>query len=318
MSRIVRVTTPSRLHFGLLRFEQAEGPSFGGLGMMINQPQVMVEITRSDDWSAEGAAADRALIFAQQAMQACGPADKHRLHVRVINMPPQHTGLGTGTQLALAIAAGVRTACGLPQAPLADLVASVHRGKRSAIGSHGFYGGGLILESGRSDVDALGKLQQRVDMPEDWPIVLITSQEEQGRHGRQESDAFGQLDSVPTKITDQLLRLALDEILPAAQRKDAETFDHAIHDYGKLAGNCFAKVQGGPLASPAIARRVEILRSINIPGVGQSSWGPTIFVMVRNEAPEALVAELTPRPEFANCTFTVTAPDNCGAEIATL
>jgi hypothetical protein len=64
----VTISTPSRLHFGLLRFEQAEGPSFGGLGMMIAEPRCVVRLITSNEWRASGPDANRAVAFAKQSL----------------------------------------------------------------------------------------------------------------------------------------------------------------------------------------------------------------------------------------------------------
>ena len=62
MTPSVRITTPSRLHFGLLRFSQESGPSYGGLGMMIDRPRVEVELSAADEWSVSGPYGERALV----------------------------------------------------------------------------------------------------------------------------------------------------------------------------------------------------------------------------------------------------------------
>ena len=55
---------------------------------------------------------------------------------------------------------------------------------------------------------------------------------------------------------------------------------------------------------------------MNLRGVGQSSWGPTLFAMVRDAEPESIVADLRPRLEFADCHFTIASPDNRGAVVS--
>jgi predicted sugar kinase len=57
-------------------------------------------------------------------------------------------------------------------------------------------------------------------------------------------------------------------------------FGDAVHEFNRRAGEPFAAAQGGAYASPAIAELIVELRALGIRGVGQSSWGPTVFAMV--------------------------------------
>ncbi|MCH7751507.1 MAG: hypothetical protein IH898_05060, partial [Planctomycetes bacterium] len=143
MTPSLRITTPSRLHFGLLRFSQESGPSYGGLGMMIDRPRVEVELSAAERWSVSGPYGERALELARRSLQACLPSTIHAVKVDVRAAPAPHSGLGAGTQLALAIATGVRQLCQAPPLEIERLVTSVGRGRRSAVGSHGFQLGGL-------------------------------------------------------------------------------------------------------------------------------------------------------------------------------
>ncbi len=316
--------------------------------MMVDKPSVIVKVCPANQWSAQGPAARRAMAWARKALAIFQPHSSCAFHLEVIASPTPHTGLGTGTQLALAIAKAIRTACDLPdlrraadsnvpspppaqrnsggegrvrggkflsaaRLTLPELALAMGRGRRSAIGSYGFQSGGLILETGHDATGNLGKLQQRISVPTDWRIILITPRAEHGCHGRLESEAFAQLGTMSQTTSNRLLELATCRILPAALRNDPATFDQAVYQYGLLAGECFTPVQGGPFASTATTRRVEALRHLGIHGVGQSSWGPTLFAFLRNDSPGALIAKLTPMPEFAGCDFLATGPDNRGA-----
>src|SRR5262245_26743773 len=137
------VSTPSRLHFGLLRFQQSEGASFGGLGMMIAEPRWKIELRLAERWSGEGVDHERAIEFGRLAITRLARNEPVALWVRITSAIPAHRGLGGGTQLALAVAAGVRSLFGLPRASATLLAAMVGRGQRSAVGTHGFLRGGL-------------------------------------------------------------------------------------------------------------------------------------------------------------------------------
>src|SRR5262245_52221988 len=97
-----RVTTGSRVHFGLLRPAPAGGErGFGGCGLMVEEPAVIVAAEPAAEWSATGPAAERALAVARRVTLT-----PHRIVVETC--PPEHTGLGVGTQLSLAVARALR------------------------------------------------------------------------------------------------------------------------------------------------------------------------------------------------------------------
>ena len=325
----VTISTPSRLHFGLLRFEQAEGPSFGGLGMMIADPRTTVRLTPANNWQAEGPDSERAVTHAQRALEHIKSAAGQRpvgadqntppaLHIEVLESIPPHQGLGSGTQLALAIAAGVRTLYGLPPASAEELAAMVGRGRRSAIGCHGFLSGGLLYELGSYPDETLGRLARRVEVPAAWRVVLITASSAAGLSGEHELGAFSRLPPVPAATTQRLEQRAHAAILPAAERDDAQAFGDALFEYGQLAGECFASVQGGAYASAEIAACVKTLRDLGVRGVGQSSWGPTVFAFAADQAhADEIVARMRAMPTWRTHSMRITHPDNHGAQTAT-
>lgn len=316
MNSAVRISAPSRLHFGLLRFSQRVGRSFGGLGMMIDRPRVVVELRPAERWSAHGPFAQRAMEFAQTALDSCPAPSARAFRVEVLEAPAPHTGLGSGTQLALAVAAGVRKLSQTPTESIEALAASVDRGRRSAVGSHGFELGGLIWEIGRQSSQTLGELKVRVETPDEWRVVLATLPHEQGLSGDREATAFERLPAVPPDVTQQLTLLAEKRIIPAAQNGDFDTFAAATYEYGHLAGSQFAAVQGGPFASPQIAAAVERIRSLGVSGVGQSSWGPTIFAFTPNEASaQELMDRLQQVDELADAHLSTSQPNNRGAHM---
>ncbi len=142
--------------------------------MMIDRPRVEIELSAAEQWSASGPYGERALELARRSLQTCPQSAIRAVKVDMRAAPVPHSGLGAGTQLALAIAAGVRQLCQAPPLEIERLVTSVGRGRRSAVGSHGFQLGGLIWEEGRRPGQSLSDLKRRVEVPTDWRIVLVT------------------------------------------------------------------------------------------------------------------------------------------------
>ena len=125
----VRVEAPARLHMGM--FDAAgDGPRrFGGLGVAVSRPAVVVEASASDGLSVEGADAERARAVAERCLAALGGLPGAR--VRVLEAIPAHAGLGSGTKLALAVTAAL---CALAGASPRSGGDGAHGGARRPLG----------------------------------------------------------------------------------------------------------------------------------------------------------------------------------------
>src|SRR5947209_3921968 len=122
---MIRVWTPSRLHFGLLNLGGGEpwpdldgrpalpGRRFGGVGLMVEEPGLSVSAEPARDWSASGPLAARTVEFARRFATTVPELSPHALIVE--QAPPEHAGLGTGTQLGLAVAKALALAAGQPE-----------------------------------------------------------------------------------------------------------------------------------------------------------------------------------------------------------
>jgi beta-RFAP synthase len=299
---MTRVTSGSRLHFGLLRLPPPgpwpPGRYFGGVGLMVREPAVTVAVEPAADWSATGPMADRALAFAS----ACVDTEA-RFAVRVESCPIDHTGLGVGTQLALATAAAVGRALGRDE-PAEELARRVGRGVRSAIGVHGFARGGFLVDGGKRAPDELAPLVARIDFPDDWRVVLFDPPGARRFHGVDESAAFAGLSAT---ADDAMARLVLFGMLPALADRDLPAFGDALTEYNARAGELFRPAQGGTYSTPQTAEVVAWLRRRGVRGAGQSSWGPTAFAVVGDAAEAAALVAASPVPAHA------TAARNGGA-----
>lgn len=313
--------TPSRLHFGLLSWGDAIPRQFGGVGLMIERPGLELSTEPAAEWRAEGPLASRVLNVAQGVAARLGSegfAPTPRL-IRIHRAPPEHVGLGTGTQLSLAVARALATAAGLPDVPVTRLATWTGRGLRSGIGLHGFDRGGLIVDAGRrraSDV-AIPPLLCRHDFPADWSVLVVIPPIEPGLFGADESRAFAALPPFPDRLVDRLCRLVLLGLVPAATERDLPTFGAALEELQHCVGTAFASAQGGIYAHESLADIVTWLRRQGLHGVGQSSWGPTLYGFLladeqRREAISRNIKELFGLPP--NNVFWTVA-DNTGARL---
>lgn len=292
---MTRVVTGSRLHFGLFHVsvdglthwpDGTPVRKFGGLGVMVNEPEIAVRVERSERWEAFGPLAERALSFARRASDSVVS-----LHVQVDHSPPEHIGLGVGTQLGLAVGTAVASELGKSMDSLA-IARLVGRGERSGIGVHGFAAGGFIVDSGKAEGAAIGLPLTRSEWPVEWPIVLARPRVTAGCHGDRERVAFARSrhpDSA-LRTTEKLTRLALLGLVPALLERDFVAFGLALYEFNRTAGEPFAADQGGVYASTKADALVSQIRKQGIVGCGQSSWGPTVFAVCRDSDEAAFLS----------------------------
>jgi beta-ribofuranosylaminobenzene 5'-phosphate synthase len=282
----VRVEAPARLHMGM--FDAAgEGPRrFGGLGVAVSRPAVIVEASASDELSVKGADAERARAVAERCLAALDGLPGAR--VRVLEAIPAHAGLGSGTKLALAVTAALCALAGASPDPAA-MARMAGRGARSAVGLWTFALGGFVVEGGRRQgVDQPAPLLTRHAMPEDWRCVLAIPAAAPGLSGGPEEAAFADLHSDPRRSA-EIAQLVLTALLPALVERDLSEFGAALTRVQRVVGDAFAPVQGGTF-HPQAAPLVDALLRFGAKGAGQSSWGPAVYGLVGNEEQAQLIA----------------------------
>jgi beta-ribofuranosylaminobenzene 5'-phosphate synthase len=276
----VRVEAPARLHLGMLAVADDGARRFGGFGVSISRPGVVIEARAADELSAEGADAERALMFARRCREALGLSGG--AHVRVVEAIPPHVGLGSGTKLALAVAQAVAVLAGRTvDAPA--LAQAAGRAARSAVGVWTFALGGLVVEGGvRRGVERPAPLLMHHRIPDEWRVVLVIPEAQPGLSGTAETEAFRRL--VPSaERSAAIAQLVLTSLLPALVERDLEEFGAALTRVQELVGDAFAAVQGGRF-HPGAGELVEALLRGGAAGAGQSSWGPAVYGVVGSEA----------------------------------
>lgn len=306
----VRVRTGSRLHLGLI-WPGGGGPRrFGGAGIMVEAPGVDLEAEPAEQLRVEGPMAARAESFAR----ACG-ADTWPVHLRLLATPEEHSGLGTGTQLAMAVAKACDSLRGT-SSPASELAVKTGRGRRSAIGIHGFQHGGFLVDGGKKDAAQLAPLLLRQDVPASWRFVLISPPSNTGLAGVNEEAAFQRLGEKGRAAAESLCHLLLVGMVPALVEQDLDAFGAALFEYGQRSGELFQQAQGGTYASPMAQSLVNELRSWSCAGVAQSSWGPTILAVTNGiDEAQSLAERIRQRFGDRAGAIKVTAPLNRGAAV---
>ena len=188
-ARTVFVEAPGRLHFGLLDLCGAIGRRFGGIGAAAPGPTLLVSATAFDALEVDGEDAERAATFARLLLAHHGIDGGARLCVH--RTLPAHAGLGSGTQLSLAVARALAEIHGITT-DTSTLARAVGRARRSAIGTWTFDGGGLVLEGGRRpESDGIAPLLARLPFPPTWQCVVAVPDSAPGISGIVEGQDAG-------------------------------------------------------------------------------------------------------------------------------
>lgn len=311
----VSVTTSARLHMGFFDLNGGLGRRFGSIGVALQTPTISLTAFPEQTFSAEGVGANRAVQIAEQLAQDL--KIKLGMHIKLDRVIPEHAGLGSGTQLSLAV--------GMAMSRLNDLDLSVNqiaaltkRGMRSGVGLGTFAKGGLIVDGGRATNSEVPPVIARADFPEDWPILLIFDQQHQGVHGAEEVSAFKNLPEFPAESSAILCRHVLMQALPAIVERDLKAFGEAIQALQAMTGDYFAPAQGGSrYTSPRVASALNLLKENGVYCFGQSSWGPTGFAVFENQT-QADICLQQLRLKFAAepaLQFVLTAANNQASRI---
>ena len=307
----VVVTAPARLHMGFIDLSGALGRHFGSIGLALNEIYTRLTLTQGERPQINGPSSERAGRYLTQLCEAFKVPD--RLNIEIEAAIPEHVGLGSGTQMALAIGTALSGFYGLELSVL-DIAAVLDRGLRSGIGIGVFEHGGLVVDGGKGENTVIPPVLVHLDLPADWRFILVFDKREKGLHGQEEIAAFEALPAFPRQEAERFCYLLLMQCLPALAERDLIRFGEVITQLQEAVGRHFAPVQGGLYASREVSEAMRWLAGQGAVAVGQTSWGPTGFCMIETSATaEGLVREAKNRyKESRELEFLVASANNRG------
>ncbi len=291
----IRITTPSRLHFGLIDLNGNIGRIDGGLGVALNEPNTIIE------------AKDQKTHYECQILNSPGYLRgeiedltnniiktlnlKNEVSLQITSNIPAHIGLGSKTQLSLAISKALCLLNHIEKTPY-ELARITLRGGTSRIGLTAFEKGGFIVDGGHT----FGKGEQKETylpssaskappapiiyweaVPDDWYFVIALPQLKRGAHGTEEIKVFQQNCPIALDDVKTICYIILMKLLPSMKDKKIETFGHGIYELQKVG---FKKLEI-ELQDELIPELIEFCMKNGAYGSGMSSFGPTTFALVR-------------------------------------
>lgn len=298
------------------------GRKFGSIGLSLEAPSLHLQASVASQLSVTAEHDVPFTVLAKAAAiaeQLISKLDLAGLELHIQQHIPEHAGLGSGTQIALAAGAAISN--------LFQLDLSAHRiaqltgrGKRSGIGIAAFEQGGLLIDGGRSgnaNVQTVPPLLARYVFPEVWRILLILDNSQPGVHGQQELLAFNDLPPFSESLAAHLCRQVLMQAMPAIVEKDLNAFGQSVQVLQQHVGDYFAPVQGGRYASRVVGEVLEYLQGTGLACFGQSSWGPTGFAIFETEhAAQQQLALLKNRFSDSVLSWQLCKACNTGAQVS--
>jgi beta-ribofuranosylaminobenzene 5'-phosphate synthase len=317
-----RVETGARLHFGFQNLALAHNRLYGGLGVALDEPRVVLDVEQAEELHCPDAELE------PYARDVLAVLDVDGAHITVEDRFERHVGLGSGTQLVLACLVGIANAYDESVDPRAS-APDLGRGGRSGVGVATFLDGKFVIDAGHptwrftnqppdaGTWDVPRPIVQQA-LPEEWRFVLVTPDVESGRSNENERESIqAVVKRADPGIADEIATLITRQLLPAVVEKDLAAFGEAVARLGRLNGAWYADEQGGVYRPPA-GRLLETLESSSvISGVGQSSWGPTIYAITDRENTETAtrVAKRALTKTNVDGTIRVVAPRNEGVSV---
>ena len=286
------IRTGCRLHFGL----DGVTPPFGGCGVMVDAMPTVVEAYRTDGFGVTGPAVTDDIRRRVEgiAVRIAEARKRDRLppvQIVVHRVTPPHHGLGSGTQLAMAVADAMGAIVDDPvernsHEHRENIVAVALRGQRSKVGTLGYFGGGYWSH------DASG--QRQIAVPVQWRWLIMTPHAPPPPVFGPREEAWFERSAVAKNKDASSVRKSLQrqmkQLDDAIASADFDATSTCLYDFNRQSGRLYGDVQRGCYRNEAVAALVDRLRGMGLAGVGQSSWGPAVFALCRNEAHALTIA----------------------------
>lgn len=305
----INVSAPARLHMGFIDLSGSLGRHFGSIGVALNEIGTRLTLSKSDRRLITGPSAQRAERCLSQLCSAMSVSDQ--VNITIETAIPEHVGLGSGTQMALAIGSALNAYYRLGLT-VREIASVMDRGLRSGIGIGVFEHGGLVVDGGRGEKTDIPPVLVHLDVPENWRFILVFDRRGQGLHGEQEIAAFEALPPFPQQEAEHLCYRIMMQALPAIAEHDLHQFGQVISQLQIAVGKHFAPAQGGIYASMEVGNAMSWLVKRGAVAIGQTSWGPTGFCAVENpELAETIVKQA--KTQFAgsdDLDFAVVSANN--------
>jgi beta-ribofuranosylaminobenzene 5'-phosphate synthase len=329
----IRITTPCRIHLSLIDENGFVGRVDGGIGLMLDRPNVVFEASNNaKEFKIKAHKYYRESIevinqIASKVFKAFNISNKN-FHFNLIRYYPSHVGLGSKTQLSLAIARAITKLKDINDLEIKELTKLVERGGTSGIGWRGFEAGGFILDAGHDF--GKGKEKEtflpssasttadpaltilRYPIPENWRFVLVIPNVKKGAFGDEEVSIFQSHAPVPKGEVTEVSHQILMKIIPGLMKNDLQCFGEGLKCIQKIG---FKKIEIS-LQHDIVKEFLNFFEEYGLKAYGMSSFGPSVIGIVESdEEANILLKEVQMRLKHIGGHIYICKPNNYGAKI---
>jgi beta-ribofuranosylaminobenzene 5'-phosphate synthase len=316
----VAISAPARLHLGDL-----DPFALGRFGyapvLAITEPRTVVEAEDAEVLEVSGFEADEARIYATRVLEAF---DLKGVKVTVKSVAPRNSGFGSTTQLCLAVGRAVTKAHGL-EVPLLKLVKALKR--TSTGGIYPFQLGGFVVAGGFSvkpgehvlmrEEPLIPPLIFHKDFPRDWRFVLarpLVAPKSPDKEAEEEAFSTLRDRKAPAELIHKGYFVLAAKLLPALLEENAEAFGKALTEIQVTVGRIYQPVQE-QIFNPASQWLIPVLNKSGALGIGQSSWGPTVYAFSGSPEEAQKITRKIKADAGEKAEVTLVGADNSGARV---
>ncbi|MFX0029267.1 MAG: beta-ribofuranosylaminobenzene 5'-phosphate synthase [Candidatus Hermodarchaeota archaeon] len=329
----IRITTPCRIHLSLIDENGYTGRVDGGIGFMLDRPNVVLEVSNcADEFKIETHKYYRESIevineIASKVFKTFNISNKN-FHFKLKRYFPSHVGLGSKTQLSLAIACAITKLKSLNRLSTEQLTQLVGRGGTSGIGWRGFETGGFILDGGHEF--GKGKEKEtflpssaattvnpaltisRHNIPENWRFVLIIPNVKKGAYGDEEVRVFQNYAPIPKDEVNEVSHQILMKIIPNLIKNNLKGFGEGLKRIQSLG---FKKIEID-LQHDVVKSLLRFFDDYGLKAYGMSSFGPSVVGIVESDAEaDDLLKAVQKNQKNGGGHIYICKPNNTGAKI---
>ncbi|MFO8018116.1 MAG: beta-ribofuranosylaminobenzene 5'-phosphate synthase [Promethearchaeia archaeon] len=328
----IRITTPCRIHLSLIDENGYTGRVDGGIGLMLDKPNVVFEASNSaKEFKIEAHRYYRESIDvinrkASKVFKTYNINNKN-FHFNLKRYYPSHVGLGSKTQLSLAIATAIMKLKKL-DIPTRELTDIVERGGTSGIGWRGFDSGGFILDGGHDfgkgkekesflPSSAAGSANPALTIltypiPRNWRFLLVIPNVEKGAYGDEEVSIFQKHAPIPRTEVNEVSHQIIMKVIPGLLKNDLKCFGEGLKRIQSIG---FKKIEIS-LQHEIVKKLLKFFDDYGLKAFGMSSFGPSVLGITES-AEEAikLRKDVEALLEGIGGHVYISKPNNTGARV---
>ena len=291
---MIKITCYCRINFGLIDLSEKPYRIDGSHGIYTNLVLGEVEMKTIDTDCDIIDTNDSNIKRYKQVILNCKQyigKYTESIYIKINNLIGVHKGVGSGTQLSMAIVECFNQTY--------DLNLSIDQkaflalsGGTSSIGVYCFSNGGYLVDAGRlypkeknivgpGEIfcfDSLPPLVTRIEAPS-WYVCILIPQKLKEINGDDEKNLFDLFTPIPNNQVNEICMWILKGIIPSITTNNIYSFGFCIE---KIMSLGFKKKEIDTRGT-VISDRIRVLKRLGLKGVGMSSFGPTVFGFIDND-----------------------------------